>query len=197
MRGEFCGVTMDAFARLGMPYRLVIEETECQARVDERCRAAHPDAGGVAGDFENVRRAGEVLLNPAKRLREAVLVVGGEEGERGAIPGEVMAMFSEVAGVLERVRDFSRERGQATSRLGRAVCEARVPGLKGELEAVMGRVEGLQAGMVGRFGEFDEKGWEESAEAMGEVSRGLRFLERWKGELRAATGVLFEALLGQ
>ena len=107
-----------------------------------------------------------------------------------------MDQFSAVADVLERVTAFVDQRAKAQSGLGRAVLDAQLPALKRELEGRTEQLAELEARLVSRFPEFDERGWAACSGDMAELSRGLVFLRKWQEELRAAGGKLFEALLG-
>lgn len=187
---------MNPFERLGMPLKLAMDEGELKTRIEEASRQNHPDAGGDARQFEEIRQAGELLSNPSARIRAAVEVVEGAPPSRGSIPNAVMDFFSPVATSLEEVNGFVGERGRAQSGLGRAVLDSRVPALKEDVETLMGRLEELESNLVARFPDFDRRGWEASADEMAEVARGLTFLRKWQGELREANGKIFEALLG-
>ncbi|MGB0145092.1 MAG: hypothetical protein ACPGAP_09995, partial [Akkermansiaceae bacterium] len=111
---------MNAFVRLGLPEKLVLDEAVLKQRVIEGSRRNHPDNGGSDEDFQAIRKAGEVLSSPALRIREALIAAGGELSERGEVPSAVMDVFSPVAGVLEEVSGFMIERAKALSCLGRA-----------------------------------------------------------------------------
>jgi len=187
---------MNPFERLGIPQKLAVDEGELRARIEEASQKNHPDAGGDAREFEEIRQAGEILSNPSTRIRAAVAVVEGAPPSRGSIPGAVMDFFSPVATCLEKVNGFIEERGRAKSGLGRAVLDARVPNLKEEMESLLARLGELQSNLVARFPDFDRRGWEASVDEMAEVARGLTFLRKWQGELREANGKIFEALLG-
>jgi curved DNA-binding protein CbpA len=187
---------MDPFECLGLPPRLSLDAAELEKRVQEESARSHPDAGGEPARFEEVRQAGEILKNPASRLRAAIARGEGEPPSRGAVPGSVMDYFSPVATLLENVSTLIKKRREARSGLGRAVLDARVPEVKRELEEMAGHLSTLEAELVGRFPEFDERGWERCSEEMAEVSRGLVFLRKWQAELREAHGKIFEALLG-
>mgnify|MGYP003678794990 CR=1 FL=1 len=127
---------MDAFLRLGLPRELVIDSDELDKVTRAASKAAHPDSGGESSLFEEVRKAGE------------------------------------------------------------AVLDARVPPLKAEVEALIAGLGELEASLVGRFKGFDDSGWESSLSSMAETARALAFVIKWRAQLRAATGKLFEALLG-
>ncbi|YCM45341.1 hypothetical protein V2O64_04810 [Verrucomicrobiaceae bacterium 227] len=187
---------MDAFLRLGLPRELVIDSDELDKVTRAASKAAHPDSGGESSLFEEVRKAGEVLKSPVGRLRLALELAGGDLESRGSVDGQVMDFFTPVAGVLERVEAFVTERGAARSALGKAVLDARVPPLKAEVEALIAGLGELEASLVGRFKGFDDSGWESSLSSMAETARALAFVIKWRAQLRAATGKLFEALLG-
>ena len=183
---------MDIFDQLGVPRQLVLADEVLEGRFRELGKKAHPDAGGAASEFEQLRGAYEQLKSPARRIR-AVL---GSGEERGSVPGEVMDLFGPVAEAIQGVEDFLKERAAARSALGRAVLDGGMPALKGELERLTGLLGELEGDFVARFEGFDSGGWESCKEEMGEVGRGLIFVEKWLGQLRVATGKLFEALLG-
>lgn len=187
---------MNPFEALGLPLRLDLDGEELDRVVREASQRSHPDAGGDEAAFQAVRQAGDVLKNPLTRLRAALETSGIDFVERGGVPGEVMDYFSAVAGILKRVDDFVNERGKALSGLGKAVLDVKIPGIKRELEGLVARLGDFESRMITRFGEFDQRGWNECFEEMSEVSRGLVFVRKWLGQLREANGKLFEALLG-
>ncbi|MEJ6580568.1 MAG: hypothetical protein QNL68_12305 [Akkermansiaceae bacterium] len=187
---------MDAFLKLGLPRKLVIDPGELDRVVREISKAAHPDAGGEARDFEEVRKAREALKSPSARLRMALELAGGDLVARGSVDGQVMDFFTPVAGVLQKVDEFVSERSGARSSLGKAVLDARLPSLKSEVESLIGGLGELEASLVARFWQFDEAGWEACLPSMAETARALAFVTKWQSQLRAATGKLFEALLG-
>lgn len=186
----------DPFVLLDLPRKLEFSSGELDERVRLASQQNHPDAGGDGERFQEIRRAGDLLKSPASRIRTALDVEGISFDERGAIPHEVMDYFSPVAGVLEKVSAFTNERAKARSVLGKAVLDARVPALKGDLEKLIADLGELESSMVARFPEFDERGWGECGEEMMGVARGLVFVGKWMAQLREANGKLFEALLG-
>ncbi len=186
----------DPFQALGLAHQLVIAPEKLEEVIRSASKAAHPDAGGDAEDFERVRKAGDILKSPPLRLKAAVQLAGGNPSGRGSVPGEVMDLFSPVAEGLQAVEKFIADRAAARSELGKAVLDAQIPTLKQNLERLQERLGELGNQVAERFAQFDEAGWEASRESMAEAARALTFLGKWQGEIRAATGKLFEALLG-
>ena len=187
---------MDAFLKLGLPRKLVIDSRELDQVVREISKSAHPDSGGDAREFEDVRKAGEVLKSPAGRLRLALELVEGDLVPRGSVDGQVMDFFTPVAGALQKVDEFVAERSASRSALGKAVLDLRVPSLKNEVELLIGGLGELAASLEARFEQFDDDGWESCLSSMAETARALAFVTKWQAQLRTATGKLFEALLG-
>ncbi|MDA9337504.1 hypothetical protein N9Q98_00200 [bacterium] len=183
---------MASFLKLGLPRVLELNVDVLEGNFREKGKVAHPDAGGAADEFEKLRAAYEELKSPARRIRSVL----GPEEDRGVVPSEVMNLFGPVAEAIQAVDDFLRERASARSALGRAVLDVRIPELKQGLERLTGQLLTLEEGLIGRFSNFDSRGWENCSSEMGEVARGLVFIENWLGQLRGAMGKLFEALLG-
>lgn len=188
---------MNAFERIGLPRRLDLTVDEVEKA--ERCLAkeAHPDKGGDASDFSEIRKMGALLKVPSSRLKLALDFCGVESVARGQVPGELMDYFSPVAGALEEVSAFLTEREGARSSLGKAMLDTKVPLLKGRLEELAASLEKLESAKITRFAEFDRRGWEECVAEMEEVYRALLFVARWLAQLREATGKIFEALLAR
>ena len=186
----------DPFEILGLSRGLAISAERIDKAYREASRRLHPDSGGEEEDFQEVAEAAELLKSPSRRLRWAIESTESAWDGRGSVPTSVMDLFSPVAEVIQKVDQFALERGNSKSALGRAVLDARVPELKRELEDVLQSVSDEEADLLRAFKEFDRRGWLELAEQMGEVARGLSFLEKWQGEIRAATGKLFQSLLG-
>ncbi len=186
---------IDPFERFGLPRRLVPDSGLIEEVTRKELKRVHPDVGGAEGEFEQLRKAADQITSPIGRLGLALEFLGNRLDERGSVPGEVMDFFSPVADILQKVDCFVRERGQAMSGLGKAVLDARVPALKGELEKLITGITTLEESYLGRFGRFDEEGWETCQDEMREVYRALSFLRKWLAQLREATGKIFEALL--
>ncbi|MEJ6719971.1 MAG: hypothetical protein ACJAT6_001646 [Akkermansiaceae bacterium] len=186
---------MDSFERFGLPRQLVLDSGLVEEAIREELKRAHPDAGGGEGEFEQLRQAADLIKSPMGRLAMALEILGRKINERGSVPGKVMDFFAPVAGTLQKVDCFVAARGKAVSGLGKAVLDARVPGLKRALEELLEEIVALEDSYLGRFGRFDEEGWERCLDEMGEVHRAMSFLRKWLAQLREATGKIFEALL--
>ena len=186
----------DPFKILGLPRALAISQEKIDEVYRKASRRLHPDSGGEEEDFQEMAKATELLKSPSRRLRWAIESVGADWDSRGTVPMSVMDLFSSVAEVIQKVDQFELEREKSKSALGRAVLDAKVPELKCELEEILGRVSDENVELVGHFEKFDRRGWSELGVKMGEVARGLAFLEKWQSEIRAATGKLYQALLG-
>jgi len=186
----------DPFEMLNLPRALAVSPKAIESAYREASRRLHPDRGGGEEAFQEMTKASELLKSPSKRLKWALESGGGEWDSRGRVPMSVMDLFSPVAELIQEVDRFEMERGRSQSTLGRAVLDVKVPDLKKRLEEVMQKVTGEESALIEKFEEFDRVGWAECAGEMGEVARGLAFLEKWQGEIRAATGKLFQALLG-
>ena len=186
----------DPFEELGLPKALAIAPEDIESAYRKASKRLHPDMGGDEKSYEAMRKAADLLRCPSQRLRWALGAVGGNWDERGSVPMSVMDLFSPIAEALQKVEGFIDQRNRAKSALGRAVLDAGVPTMKRELEATLAKLELEESYLVSRFDEFDQRGWRESAEEMAEAARGLAFVEKWQGQIRAATGKLFQALLG-
>lgn len=187
---------MDPFRILEIPPRLDLDLVVIERVIREASQRYHPDSGGDEAEFQKARSAGEILKNPALRLKAALEISGVAYDQRGGVPGEVMDYFSPVAGILKKIDDFADERRRALSGLGKAILDVRIPDLKGELEGLIEELGGLEASMISRFAEFDSRGWSECGDEMAVVFRGLIFVGKWLRQLREANGKIFEALLG-
>jgi len=187
---------MDPFSTLGLRHQLKIAESDLEETVNALLKTAHPDAGGDEEEFARVREAGRLLKSPADRMKAAITLAGGDPSDRGSMSAEVMDFFSPVADVLAETAEFVRERRKAKSGLGKAVLDVRVPALKKRLESLTAALVDLENRQLAIFEEIDTRGWDKSLKKMGEIFRTLRFLEKWLGQLREATGKIFEALLG-
>lgn len=182
------GVEMDAYSELGLERKLGLSDETVRGAFRAVGKSRHPDGdgGGDVEGFSRLQEAMRVLLDPAARLR-CWLELEGVAGElRGAISNDLMEVFSQVGGVLQRADALIRERDGAESALAKALLEGRVQGCREELEEVQQGLAGMVAERVVRFegieaGEVD--GWE--------VARDLAFLAKWEAQVAERFGGLW------
>ena len=186
---------MNPFAVVGVEPCLALNESVVAGRVRELLKETHPDHGGGEETFTEVRKAGDILKSPLLRLKSALGLVGIDEVPRGEIANEIMNFFGPVADALAEVDCFVSERAKALSALGKAMIDAKIPSLKKKLEVLVAELADLEIELVAKFADFDELGWEMAVEEMLATARSLAFLGNWQGQLRAANGKIFEALL--
>lgn len=162
---------------------LVISEEEIREAFRVKAAVAHPDSGGEEAQFAALREAQEVLLSPAKRLREWLGVKGAPLDERGTIGAELMDFFQKVAEVGARAEAAVKASELAQTALAKGMAEVR---LIAEQESVKGLLEEIEAGIAARVMIFPaiEKGECEAATA----ARDLVFLEKWRSAMRALYG---------
>jgi len=178
---------MDAFAELGLGRDLRVTEEELRSVMDRLSGERHPDAGGSAGEFAQLREAYAILRSPGRRLRHWLELGGaGAAGGVGVVPGDLLGYFEEVGGLLQRVEGVGRRKAEARSALGRSVVEREQMVVVEELGGMMDGVAERVAGLEGRFAEFEERGVKDCAGEAREVAAGLAYLEKWRGQLREA-----------
>lgn len=96
-------VTMDAFARLGLPRRFDLDRAAIERAYLSQAGAAHPDALAVSGlsdepsgaESSELNRARQDLLNPESRAALLLSLLGGpsKESDRSLPDGFLMEMM--------------------------------------------------------------------------------------------------------
>jgi curved DNA-binding protein CbpA len=185
---------MDAFERLGLERRAVLDEEELKAAWIEQGRAVHPDqAGGDAMLSAEVNAAYEVLREPETRLKHLLEVEYPEAAAVWAtvpMEEELMQVFMKLGPVLQRVEVFAKKKAAATSALAEALLMGEQMRVQEELEERMEELgalrEGLEAGLV----EVDVlRGGGDAGKAM-EAMRVLRaksaYVGKWQRQGREA-----------
>jgi curved DNA-binding protein CbpA len=132
---------MDAFERLGLARRAVLDEEVLKAAWIEQGRAVHPDqAGGDAMLSAEMNAAYEVLREPETRLKHLLEVEFPEASAVWAtvpMEEELMQVFMKLGPVLQRVEVFAKKKAAATSALAEALLMARAARRLG-LEVMLG-----------------------------------------------------------
>jgi hypothetical protein len=176
---------MSAFEKLGLRVGLLFSEEQIRDAFRTRAAEVHPDSGGDEGEFAALQVAQDVLLSPARRLREWLKVKGVEVDERGTIAGEMVDRFQKVAETGAKAEAAIKAGEKAQSALANGMAEVR---LMGERENVKDLLAGIEAEIRERVQVFPaiEEGKSDAAIVM----RDLVFLEKWRGAMKSLYGRL-------
>ena len=186
---------MNAWEELGLPVKLAIGAEEVEASFREVSQGAHPDAGGEAGEFERMREARDLLKDDFRRLDLWLEVKGIERAHSGAVSQEVGVMFGRVNEVTTGVDEWLQKGEGVTSGLGKALWQKEGFGWKARLEEVLSEVDVWQQRVVDEFSQLEGL---PASEVEGEslAMRGeLGFLRKWRLQLQARFGRLWEGLI--
>lgn len=177
----------DAFARLGINRNIAPTADVVDAAYRDRAKAAHPDSGGDAEEFEALSRAKAVLLDDVERVRHLALLAGVEAGElsRGAMSGELTKYFGSVADVVTQAKGVTNDLEKAQSALQKALLQKRVMAAQAAIGELQGQLGEVRNELLG--GDVDLK----DGATLAAIARDLAFLGRWQGELRKAFGALW------
>ncbi|QTN31287.1 DnaJ domain-containing protein [Akkermansiaceae bacterium] len=176
---------MNSFERLGLPVALVISEQGIREAFRKRAGDMHPDSGGDEDGFARLQEAQEVLLSPARRLREWILARGIDADERGRIGAGLMNLFQKVAEVGNEAEAAIKAAAGAQSSLAKAMAEVKLIAERERVKALLAEIGGGISEMVGEFPSI------EAGDAdPGKVMRDLVFLEKWRASLKSVYGRL-------
>lgn len=177
---------MDAFAKIGLPRRLALDDEEIAAAWREAGKPAHPDAGGDEGSFAALRDARATLADPAARLAHWLDLRGVAVEARGSVGPEVMDLFESVAAVTSSAEGLARRRATTSTALGMAVLEAVTLAAREQVEGMIAAVDRAIAAQTRRFAEWDAAPELADPAACALTLRNLRFLQKWRRSLMAA-----------
>lgn len=186
---------MSAWTELGLPLRLVLDPTEVESHFRERSATVHPDAGGSKGDFERLREARDLLTDRGRRLELWLRENGVELAHSGAISESVGVMFGRVGEVTAGVDAWSDEGKAVTSGLGKALWQKRGFTWKREVEELIVEIESWQNRLGEHFPEIEQQGAEGDFVRALEVRGELGFLRKWRRDLQARFGKIWEGLV--
>ncbi len=176
---------MNAFERLGLELRLDLSEGEIREAFRKRAADVHPDSGGDEEDFAKLQGAQEVLLSPAKRLKEWLAATGMEVDSRGQIGTGLMDLFQKVAEVGNAAEASIKLAASSQSSLAKALAEVKLMAERERVKALLGEIGGEIGVRVSVFPSI------EVGEATpGKVMRDLVFLEKWQASLKSVYGRL-------
>lgn len=176
---------MSAFERLGLKVRLVVSEEEIREAFRLRAAELHPDSGGDGTEFARLKEAKDILISPARRLREWMLVRGIGAEQRGQIAGGLMDLFRKVSEAGAAAEILIRKHAEAGSALVKAFTEVSLITQREEIKNLLEHVAAEVEQRVGLFAAV-EAGTSDPAVIM----RDLVFLEKWRATLRGIYGRL-------
>lgn len=176
---------MSAFERLGMPLRLVVSEEEIREAFRKMAAVIHPDSGGDETDFSELQMAQEILLSPARRLKEWMGARSIEADARGQIGAGLMDLFQKVAEVGNAAEGSIKLGAGAQSSLAKAMAEVKLMGERERVKALLAEIGGEIEERVSAFA-----GIEAGEVDPGKVMRDLVFLEKWRASMKSVYGRL-------
>ncbi len=176
---------MSAFELLGLPVGLLVSEEVIREAFRAKASGMHPDSGGNAEDFTALQVAQEVLLSPAKRLKEWLVLEEIEVDSRGQIDAGLMDLFQKVAEVGSAAEGAIKTGDTAASMLTKAVAEVALMKQREAVKDLLAEVEVEIRERVKMFPDIER----ERADG-GKVMRNLVFLEKWRARLKGLYGRL-------
>jgi curved DNA-binding protein CbpA len=176
---------MSAFERLGMRVGLVISEEEIRDAFRTKAAEVHPDSGGNEEEFAALQVAQEVMLSPARRLREWLSANGIAADERGTIAGEMVDLFQKVAETGAKAEAAIKAGEKAQSALAKGMAEVRLMGEREGVKDLLARIESEIRVRAQVFSEIEEARRDAAI-----VMRDLVFLEKWRGAMKSLYGRL-------
>jgi curved DNA-binding protein CbpA len=176
---------VSAFDILGLRVGLVVSDEEIREAFRVRAAVMHPDSGGDEQEFAKLQGARDVLLSPARRLKEWMSARGMEADARGQIEGGLMDLFQKVSEVGAASELLIRENAGAISALVKAIAEVK---LIKQREQVKELLENIAEEIQLRIERFQEV--EEGRMDSGTMMRDLIFLEKWRATLKGIYGRL-------
>ena len=181
---------MNAFERLGLEPRLVLDDDALRAAFQTAGKQCHPDAGGSEQEFAALREAHAVLASPSRRLRHWLELRGIDADPRGVVDSQVMDLFASVGEVSQRAEALIRRRDEARSALTRALLESETQTCREAVENAIATIQRAIAAQCDMFADYENSAAPDAA-AAATTARNLAFLEKWLATLRA----LFSRLL--
>lgn len=163
----------------------MVSDEEIREAFRQRAVVLHPDSGGDEKEFARLKEAQDVLMSPARRLKEWMLVRGGDVDARGQIAGGLMDLFQKVSEAGAAAEALIKENAVAGSALVKAMIEVR---LMRQREQVKDLLEKVAAEVELRVAQFPAVEAGECDPAV--MMRDLVFLEKWRATLRGIYGRL-------
>ena len=145
----------------------------------------HPDSGGDESQFARLKQAQDVMLSPARRLKEWIAARGLEFDSRGQIEGALMDLFQKVSEAGAAAEHLIRENEGAKTALVKAMAEVK---LIKQRELIQELLQSVVSELEQRAAKFQQV--EEGQIDPGIIMRDLIFLEKWRATLKGIYGRL-------
>jgi hypothetical protein len=132
-----------------------------------------------------LKEAQDVLMSPARRLKEWIAARGLGVDSRGQIEGTLMDLFQKVSEVGAAAEHLIRENESAKTALVKAMVEVK---LIKQRELIQELLQSVVSELEQRAAKFQQV--EESQIDPGIIMRDLIFLEKWRATLKGIYGRL-------
>lgn len=176
---------MNAFDRLSLAVTLTVADDEIREAFRKRAAEVHPDSGGDESEFAALQGAQDILLSPARRLKEWMAARGLESEARGQIEGGLMDLFQKVAEVGSEAEAEIKRNAGAQSALAKAQVEVKLMTQREKVKALLAEIDGEIRSRTDGF-----EGIEKGEADPGKIVRDLIFLEKWRATLKGVYGRL-------
>ncbi len=170
---------MDVFERLGLRVGLVVSDEEIREAFRAKAAVLHPDSGGDEKEFAKLQGAQEMLMSPARRLKEWMLVKQMEADPRGQIASGLMDLFQKVSEVGAAAEALIKENTNAQSALAKAMVEVRMMKQRDQISDLLEKVIHEIDQRISSFPKVESGELDPAV-----IMRDLVFLEKWRATLR-------------
>ena len=174
MRGELRGLSMDAFATLGLPRSPALAEEAVRAAYFEKSKA--PDA-----DHAALNAAYELLLAPDKRLKHLIDIAAPDEVKQWrtvAMSEDLMQHFMALGKVRPEAEALIEKRAKTQSALTKALLERQTFVLRDQLEQIGFSLDEKKQTLETALQGIDD--WQSLAEAQAHFA----YLAKWQTQVR-------------
>lgn len=183
---------MNAWQKLGLPVCLSLEAENIEQCFRQASEGAHPDAGGEAGRFEELREARDVLRDDFRRLEAWLHFKEVELSHSGVVSPEAGEMFVKVNELTTGVDHWLAQGAAKSSGLGKALWQKEGFTWKARLEVLQEEVAEWYERTVADFAAVESNlDFEKALLIRGE----LGFLRKWKASLQERFGKIWEGLV--
>lgn len=163
----------------------MVSDEEIREAFRVRAAVMHPDSGGDEPEFAKLQASRDILLSPARRLKEWMSAQGMEADARGQIEGGLMDLFQKVSEIGAASELLIRENAGAKSALVKAIAEVKLIKQREVVQELLEKVAEELKQRIDRFQQVEE-GHIDPATMM----RDLIFLEKWRATLKGIYGRL-------